>query len=185
MSKLTRDGTAEPVSRDQILRHARGQGNVHFPCSADHEQDWQPYPVDPYSAICDDHTYIHTLPLQNVPDNIVLVDPRLLPLGNPFKYHIVALYWAMNGQKREYPVLFWPKTDVPENNSGRECCWPYLIGQHPLSPVFGQKRPGTPGNSYFAQLPPVLGHFMFLSGGLLDISNRSTWATRTNNMFSP
>ena len=60
MSRLTRDGTAEPVSRDQILRHARGQGNVHFPCSADHEQDWQPYPVDPYSAICDDHTYIHT-----------------------------------------------------------------------------------------------------------------------------
>ena len=63
-----------------------------------------------------------------------------------------------NGQKREYPVLFWPKTDVPENNSGREYCWPYLIGQHPLSPVFGQKRPGTPGNSYFAQLPPVFGH---------------------------
>ena len=59
-SRLTRDGTAEPVSRDQILRHARGQGNIHFPCSADHEQDWQPYPVDPYSAICDDHTYIHT-----------------------------------------------------------------------------------------------------------------------------
>ena len=59
MSRLTRDGMAEPVSRDQILRHARGQGNVHFPCSADHEQDWQPYPVDPYSAIiCDDHTYI-------------------------------------------------------------------------------------------------------------------------------
>ena len=47
-------------SRDQIPRHARGQGNVHFPCSADNEQDWQPYPVDPYSAICDDHTYIHT-----------------------------------------------------------------------------------------------------------------------------
>ena len=58
-SRLTRDGTAEPVSRDQILRHARGQGNIHFPCSADHEHDWQPYPVDPYSAICEDHTYIH------------------------------------------------------------------------------------------------------------------------------
>ena len=57
MSRLTRDGTAEPVSRDQILRHARGQGNIIFPCSADHEQDWQPYPVDPYSAICDDHTH--------------------------------------------------------------------------------------------------------------------------------
>ena len=59
MSRLTRDGKAEPVSRDQILRHARGQGNIHFPCSADHKQDWQPYPVDPYSAICGDHTYIH------------------------------------------------------------------------------------------------------------------------------
>ena len=58
MSRLTRDGTAEHVSRDQVFWHARGQGNIHFPCSADHEQDWQPYPVDPYSAICDDHTYI-------------------------------------------------------------------------------------------------------------------------------
>ena len=28
MARLTRDGTAEPVSRNQILRHARGQGNV-------------------------------------------------------------------------------------------------------------------------------------------------------------
>ena len=69
----------------------------------------------------------------------------------------------------------------PKNNSGREYCWPYLIGQHPLSPVFGQKRPDTPGNSFFAQLPPVFGHFMFLSGGLLDCPNRSTWATRTIN----
>ena len=53
MSRLTRDGTAESVSRDQTIRHARGQGNINFPCSVDHEQDWQPYPVDPYSAICD------------------------------------------------------------------------------------------------------------------------------------
>ena len=51
MNMLTRDGTAEPVSRDQILRHVRGQGGIYFTCSADHEQDWQPYPVDPYSAI--------------------------------------------------------------------------------------------------------------------------------------
>ena len=46
MSKLTRDGTAEPVSRDQIHRRERGQRIIHFPCSAaDHEQDWQPCPV--------------------------------------------------------------------------------------------------------------------------------------------
>ena len=60
MSRLTRDGTAEPVSRDQILRRERGQENINFPCSADHEQDCQPYPVDPYYAVCDDYTYIHT-----------------------------------------------------------------------------------------------------------------------------
>ena len=56
VSRLMRDGTAEPVSRDQILRRERGQEKVHFPYSADHERDWQPCPVDPYSAICDDHT---------------------------------------------------------------------------------------------------------------------------------
>ena len=58
MSRLTRDG-----SRDQILRRVRGQGNDFFSCSADDEQDWQLYPVDPYSAICDNHTdilVIHT-----------------------------------------------------------------------------------------------------------------------------
>ena len=53
MSRLARDGTAKPVSRDQILRHERGQRNIHFFCSTDHVQDWQPYPVDPYSRyIC-------------------------------------------------------------------------------------------------------------------------------------
>ena len=46
MSRLTRDGIAETVSRDQILGRERGQGNIHFSCSADHEQDWQRYPVD-------------------------------------------------------------------------------------------------------------------------------------------
>ena len=40
MRRLTRDGTAKPVSRDQILRRERGQGNTRFPCSADHEQDY-------------------------------------------------------------------------------------------------------------------------------------------------
>ena len=31
MSRLTREGAAESVSRDQILRHAREQGNIIFP----------------------------------------------------------------------------------------------------------------------------------------------------------
>ena len=57
------------AGRDGWTRLARpnsqartGTGEYYFPCSADHEQDWQPYPVDPYSAICDDHTYIHRPP---------------------------------------------------------------------------------------------------------------------------
>ena len=54
MSRLTRDGAAEPVSRDQIIWRERRQGNITFPCSADHVRDRQPYPVDPYSCyMCD------------------------------------------------------------------------------------------------------------------------------------
>ena len=56
MSRLTRDGTAKPVS--QKFSGANGDNEI-FPCSADHEQDWQPYAVDLYSAISDDHTCIH------------------------------------------------------------------------------------------------------------------------------
>ena len=56
MSRLTRDGTAEPISRDQILRCERGQGEINL-CSADHEQDWQPYPGDIYQVYI--YIYIH------------------------------------------------------------------------------------------------------------------------------
>ena len=59
MSRLTRDGTAESVSRDQILRHARGQGNMNFPCSADHEQDWQPFSVI--------HTLLYVMTIHTYP----------------------------------------------------------------------------------------------------------------------
>ena len=59
-SRTTQDGTAKPFSRDQIFRRKRGQGKKHFSCSADHEQDWQLYPVDPYSAESPGHIYTHT-----------------------------------------------------------------------------------------------------------------------------
>ena len=35
-----------PTSQERT----RGQENMHFSCSADHEQSWQPNPVDPYSG---------------------------------------------------------------------------------------------------------------------------------------
>ena len=76
MSSLTGDGNAKPISRDQILRRERGHGNIEFPCSADHEQDWRLYPVDPYSTyvISDDHTlrraryfqHAHFIPIVDV-----------------------------------------------------------------------------------------------------------------------
>ena len=56
MSRLTRDRTAEPVSRDHILRPELGRGNIIFLCLANHEQDWQPYPVDP-----DGHTLLQVM----------------------------------------------------------------------------------------------------------------------------
>ena len=48
---------SRPNSGDQTLRRELGQGKFCFLCSADHEQDWQPYPVDAQSAESDDHEY--------------------------------------------------------------------------------------------------------------------------------
>ena len=65
---MTRYGTVEPVSRDQILRREQGQENIHFSCSADHEQDWQNLTrmiftlaiFDEMTIRTNTHTYIHT-----------------------------------------------------------------------------------------------------------------------------
>ena len=47
MSRLTRGGTAEPVSQTKLSG------------SADHEQDWKPHPVVPNSdATCDEHVVV-------------------------------------------------------------------------------------------------------------------------------
>ena len=59
MNRVTPNGPAEPASQDQLLGRERGQGTNYFFCSANHEQDWQAYPIDPSLAICDGHTYIH------------------------------------------------------------------------------------------------------------------------------
>ena len=73
MSRLAQNGRAESVSRDQIITRERGQGNNHFPCLADHEQDWQPYPVDLYSAKCADYTF-----------SVSSLQPKLLLLIHTF-----------------------------------------------------------------------------------------------------
>ena len=86
MSRLTRNGTAEPVSRDQSLRRERGQGNICFPCSAAHESDWQHYPVDPYPAIGDVHTKIQSA---WAPDGHVLQVESVIKINHP----VVFIIW--------------------------------------------------------------------------------------------
>ena len=69
MSRLTQDGTAEPVSRDQILRRVRGQGNIDFPVqlTTTSRIDNLTRLIHTLLRICHDHkyipvmTYIHTL----------------------------------------------------------------------------------------------------------------------------
>ena len=61
MSGLTRDGTAEPVSRDQMLTRERGVGEM-FIFTVQLTTTSRIGKVDPYYATCyDDHTYIHII----------------------------------------------------------------------------------------------------------------------------
>ena len=93
MSRLTRDGTAEPVSRDQILRHAWAQGNIHFSCSADHEQGWQPYPVDhTLLYVTTIHTYIcyyHEEVLSFLPNHFDIFPSCQVWMRSYFSFNIV------------------------------------------------------------------------------------------------
>ena len=62
MSEVTRDGAAEPVSRDQILRRERDREKKPKKLSsADHKKDWHPYPADPCPAENADHTKNSTI----------------------------------------------------------------------------------------------------------------------------
>ena len=58
MGRLTRDGTAEPVSRDQILRRERGQGNIIFPVQLITSTIGNLTRLILTLAICHDYTYI-------------------------------------------------------------------------------------------------------------------------------
>ena len=66
MSRLTRDGTAEPVSRDHKFSGANGdKESFIFPVQlADREQDWQPCPV--VMVIHINKLYIHTAVVTHV-----------------------------------------------------------------------------------------------------------------------
>ena len=61
MSELTLDGAAEPSREAKNLSANANRGILVF-----HEQDWQPYPVDPDSCYICDYKYIHTYRLMSV-----------------------------------------------------------------------------------------------------------------------
>ena len=58
MSRLTRDGTVEPVSRDQILRRERGHGKHIFPVQLTTSRIGNITRLILTLAICDDHAAI-------------------------------------------------------------------------------------------------------------------------------
>ena len=134
MSRLTRDGTTEPVSRDQILRRERRQVNNHFPCSADHEQDWQPYPVDPYS--CYTRYVLPYIPYTRsttVPDTTVLVPDS----SSTFR----ILYFVMNVAHPALQASFVFKLlrsclNEEIESVHRICRWTYSVDRS----YFGSKR---------------------------------------------
>ena len=60
MSRLTRDGTTEPVSRDQILRHAGDRGIFIFSVQLTTTSRIGDLTQLIHTLLYDDHTYIHT-----------------------------------------------------------------------------------------------------------------------------
>ena len=120
MSRLTRDVTAEPVSRDRILRHERGQGNIHFSCTVDHVQGWQPYPVDPYSCLC---VTIHhgNSPLPKPTG--VQIATKSLP-GPTTQEHRKLI-----GAKTMSSEIVWSVCFLPIH-SGHQVRWTYQPGSH-------------------------------------------------------
>ena len=123
MSRLTRDGTAEPASRDQILRHERGQGNIHFPCSADHGQDWQPYPVD-HIAIFVTISYMYRFTMYGQPSTFEAVRGRTFTQRTAVHYstvqsHVQYVYTAITNVQRTSMLLYYcfPVLSVPDGSS--------------------------------------------------------------------
>ena len=97
MSRLTRYGTAEPVSRDQKFSGANGDKEYFiFPVQlADREQDWQPCPV--VMVIHTNKLYIHTALVTHI--CIYSSGPYTNVHAPPKKY---TGTWYTNQYKQQY-----------------------------------------------------------------------------------
>ena len=82
-----------------------GTRNIYFPCSADREQDWQSYPVDPSLAICDDHIYIHAYIM------------------------VIARCSNQQGSKSlQNPCHVEPPDNIEKLSASRRCLWTMSLG---------------------------------------------------------
>ena len=140
MKRLTREGTAEPVSRDQILMHEGGQRNINFPCSADHDvQDWQPYPVG--SSIYIYSCYIYMLCVWPYTYTYMCghttVGRRLLFSFSFF--HLTCSRWTSS-----LPSCLWPQRIFPSLPGSRltiflsRCKFSTLTTRQPMVTTLGE-----------------------------------------------
>ena len=104
--------TTGPVPRRQILRRERRQRNIHFLCSADREQDWQPFTGDPYQVLCYKlrpyihiHTYIHGYPWSS--------GDRKKEQKN----------WSLESKPRPNSYQVIPSEDTRNLFASRRCLW--------------------------------------------------------------
>ena len=89
MSRLTRDKTAEPVSRDQILRHARGQGNIIFPVQLTTSRIGNlTRLIHSLLHVMTIHTYIHTPTRAKKNKNITKQNRNDKKKGTKIKIHM-------------------------------------------------------------------------------------------------
>ena len=67
-----------PQRQPSRVRSLNAETFLRLPITVDHEQDWQPYPIDPYSAISDGHIYIHAVALYTVVNVTIDSDSQII-----------------------------------------------------------------------------------------------------------
>ena len=117
--------------------------NIHFSCSADHVQDWQPSPVDPYSCSCYmcDHTsplhaVSHRQPVKKAMQALASVSPlkRKTPLPRGRSSLVLSSHSEYRGDcvstspvaLKDFSKISFSAVDVPSEGFprrlvGREC----------------------------------------------------------------
>ena len=127
-------------SRDRILTRGRGQGNIHFLCSADYEQDWQLTRLIAPENLVSRDGFVSPVPRQpahlhtQAESGAYLRDssrvPRRLPFMKPpyaigsvpsLSGHAIAYRW------RSLPTVRQQRASKPQGSSERVLPWQVTI----------------------------------------------------------